>query len=135
MSNILAQEIIEGNFNKMSIPAVRYGEYGGIYDENIDYINAVGIGSDNNIYLAKSYQDLMSLRQNESYIRYSMTGITTIEELIYGMEFLLINLEGVENTSEIYVKDYRGYVLPIKEIAVDEVGGRIMFVTDYVEDN
>lgn len=129
MSSVLVQDLLKSNFNDTSMPAITYGEYDGVYDENIDYIDSVGIGSDNNIYLAKSYEELNSLRHNESYIRYSLTGISSIKELIYGMEFLLINLEGYEKTSEIYVKDYKGYVLPVKYVMVDMDADRVVFIT------
>lgn len=129
MSSVLVQDLLKSNFNDTSMPAIAYGEYDGVYDENIDYIDSVGIGSDNNIYLAKSYEELNSLRHNESYIRYSLTGISSIKELIYGMEFLLINLEGYEKTSEIYVKDYKGYVLPVKYVMVDMDADRVVFIT------
>lgn len=130
MSSVLVQEVIKGKFDDTSRPAIAYGEYDGFYDEDIDYINAVGIGIDNNIYLAKSYEELNSLRHNESYIRYSLTGTPIVERLIYGMEFLLTNLDGYEKTSEIYVKDYKGYVLPIKYVMIDMDADRLVFVAE-----
>ena len=77
MKSILVQDITNGEFNYSSFPAIAWGEFGGVYD---DYVDAVGIGSDNNI--------------------------------------------------NVYVKDCKGYVLPIKEIIEDEDSNKIVFVVE-----
>lgn len=130
MDNISIQDIIEGEFNYSSLPAIAYDEFGGVYDyEDIDYIDAVGIGDDNNIYLARSHEELYSLKQNQVYIKRCICGIPDFLKMMVHIKYLLGN--NIDRNVSVYIKDGKGYVLPIKEIAVDEVGGRVIFVTQY----
>lgn len=130
MSSILVQEVIKGKFDDTSRPAIAYGEYDGLYDEDIDYINAVGIGTDNNIYFANCFGELESVLQNDIYIPRAVTGVFTVKGLINAIRFLSTTLEGCDRTAKAYVKDYKGYVLPIKEIIEDKDVDRLVFVAE-----
>lgn len=133
MNSISIQDIINGKFNYSSFPAIAWGEFGGVYDdEDIDYVDAVGIGSDNNIYLARSYEELNSRKQNQVYIRICIIGISDFLKMMRDIHFLIGN--DIDNNINVYVKDCKGYVLPIKEAIEDEDSNKIVFVTDPVED-
>lgn len=128
MSNILAQEIIKGNFNDVSTPTIAYGDYGGVWDESTDDIDSVGVGDDNNIYMASCYEELTSMLQNDAFIIFSVDGIPKTKVLIEALKFLSI-VGRVEETAKVYVKDYKGYVLPVEEIIDDKDSERLVFVT------
>ena len=129
MNSILVQDIFKGNFNDAGIPAIAYGDYGGVWDEDLDYIDAVGV-SDNNIYFANCFGELESALQNDIYIPRAVTGVSTVKGLINAIRFLSTTLEGCDRTAKAYVKDYKGYVLPIKEIIEDKDADRLVFVAE-----
>lgn len=131
MNSILVQDIFNGKFNDVSIPAIAYGEYDGVYDEDLDYIGAVGVSIDNNIYFANCFGELESVLQNDIYIsRAVVTGVSTVKGLINAIRFSSTTLEGCDRTAKAYVKDYKGYVLPIKEIIEDKDADRLVFVAE-----
>ena len=131
MSNILIQDIIKSKFKDDSLPTIAYGNCGGVYDENIDDdLDAVGVGDDNNIYIASCYELLESMLQNDSFLVYSVTGLPNIKVLIDALKFLSTIGEGVEETAKVYVKDYKGCVLPVKEIIDARDSNRVVFVTE-----
>lgn len=127
MNTISIQDIINGEFNYSSFPAIAWGEFGAVY-----YVDAVGIDSDNNIYLARSYEELNSSKQNQIYIRRCICGISDFLKMMRDIHFLIGN--DIDNNINVYVKDCKGYVLPIKEVIEDEDSNKIVFVTDSVED-
>ena len=129
MSNILAQDIFKGNFKDDSLPAIAYGDYGGVCDESIEYIDAIGIGDDSNIYMANCYEELESILQNDSFIVYSVTGLPNIKVLIDALKFLSTTPGGADKTAKVYVKDYKGYVLPVRQIIDDRDSCILVFVT------
>lgn len=128
MSSILVQDIFKGNFNDMSTLAVAYGDYGGVWDEDLDYIDSVGVGDDNNIYFANCYEELVSMLQNDSFIIFSVDGVSITKMLIEALKFLSI-VGRVEETAKVYVKDDKGYVLPVRQIIDDRDSDRLVFVT------
>ena len=130
MSNILMQDIIKSKFRDNSLPTIAYGDYGGVYDESIDYIDAVGVGDDSNIYMASCYGKLESMEQNDSVILCSVSGLCSIKELVDALKFLSTLGEGVEKTAKVYAKDYKGYVLPVEEIIEDKDADRLVFVAE-----
>ena len=130
MSNILMQDIIKSKFRDNSLPTIAYGDYGGVYDENIDYIGAVGVSDDRNIYMASCYGKLKSMEQNDSVILCSVSGLCSIKELVDALKFLSTLGEGAEKTAKVYVKNYQGYVLPVEEIIDDRDADRIVFVAE-----
>lgn len=127
MNTISIQDIINGEFNYSSFPAIAWGEFGAVY-----YVDAVGIDSDNNIYLARSYEELNSRKQNQIYIRRCICGISDFLKMMRDIHFLIGNV--IDNNINVYVKDCKGYVLPIKEAVEDEDSNKIVFVTDSVKD-
>lgn len=129
MSNILLKDIIKGNFKDDSLVTTAYGDYGGVWDESIDYIDAVGVGDDRNIYMASCYGELTSMLQNDAFIIFSVDGIPKTKVLIEALKFLSI-VGRVEETAKVYVKDYKGYVLPVEEIIDDKDSDRVVFVTE-----
>ena len=129
MSNILMQDIIKSKFRDNSLPTIAFGDYDGVYDEIIEYIDSVGVGDDSNIYIASCYGELESMEQNDSVILYSVTGLCSIKALIDALKFLSTLGEGVEKTAKVYVKDYKGYVLPVQKIIDDRHSDRVVFVT------
>ena len=131
MSNILMQDIIKGNFEDNSLPTIAFGDYDGVYDEIIEYIDSVGVGDDSNIYMASCYGKLESMEQNDSVILYSVSGLYSIKGLVDALKFLSILGEGAEKTAKVYVKNYNGYVLPVEEIIDDRDADRVVFVTQY----
>ena len=136
MSNILMQDIIKSKFRDNSLPTIAYGDYGGVYDESIDYIGAVGVGDDRNIYMASCYGKLKSMEQNDSVILCSVTGLCSINGLVDDLKFLSTLGEGTEKTAKVYVKNYKGYVLPVEKIIDDRDADRVVFVTpDYIVDS
>ena len=73
MNTISIQDIINGEFNYSSFPAIAWSEFGDVY-----YVDAVGVGDDNNIYIASCYELLESMLQNDSFLVYSVTGLPNI---------------------------------------------------------
>lgn len=122
------QDIINGEFKDDSLLTIAYGDYGGVYDESIDYIDAVGVGDDRNIYMASCYGKLESMEQNDSVILCSVSGLCSIKELVDALKFLSTLGEGAEKTAKVYVKNYKGYVLPVEEIIDDRDADRVVFV-------
>ena len=129
MNTISIQDIIKSKFRDNSLPTIAYGDYGGVYDESIDYIGAVGVGDDRNIYMASCYGKLESMEQNDSVILCSVTGLCSIKGLVDDLKFLSTLGEGAEKTAKVYVKNYKGYVLPVEEIIDDRDADRVVFVT------
>lgn len=127
MNTISIQDIINGEFNYSSFPAIAWSEFGAVY-----YVDAVGIDSDNNIYLARSYEELNSRKQNQIYIRRCICGISDFLKMMRDIHFLIGN--DIDNNINVYVKDCKGYVLPIKEVIDDRGSDRVVFVTDPAED-
>lgn len=130
MDSISIQDIIKGKFKDDSLLTIAYGDYDGVYDESTDYINSVGVGSDNNIYFANCYGELISMLQNDSFIIFSVDGVSITKVLIEALKFLSI-VGRVEETAKVYVKDYKGYVLPVQEIIDDRDSERVVFITQY----
>lgn len=122
MNTISIQDIINGEFNYSSLPVISYGQYG------IDYVDAVGVGKDKNIYLARTYEELVSMLQNDSFIVFSVNGVSMTKVLIEALKFLSI-VGRAEETAKVYVKNDEGYVLPVQEIIDDRDSERIVFVT------
>lgn len=130
MDSISIQDIIKGKFKDDSLLTIAYGDYDGVYDESTDYINSVSVGSDNNIYFANCYGELISMLQNDSFIIFSVDGVSITKVLIEALKFLSI-VGRVEETAKVYVKDYKGYVLPVQEIIDDRDSERVVFITQY----
>ena len=128
MSNILMQDIIKGNFKGDSLLTIAYGDYGGVWDESTDDIDSVGVGDDSNIYFANCYEELVSMLQNDSFILFSVNGVSMTKVLIEALKFLSI-VGRAEETAKVYVKNDEGYVLPVQEIIDDRDSERIVFVT------
>lgn len=129
MSSILIQDITKSKFKDDSLPTIAYGDYGGVYDESIDYIDAVGVGDDRNIYMASCYGELENVLHSDSVMLYTVTGISTVKGLINALRFLSSLCKGFEETAKVYVKDYEGYVLSVQEIIDDRDSERLVFVT------
>lgn len=132
MSNILLKDIIKGNFKDDSLVTIAYGDYGGVWDESTDDIDSVGVGDDNNIYFANCYGELVSMLQNDSFIIFSVDGVSITKVLIEALKFLSI-VGRVEETAKVYIKNYEGYVLPVQEIIDDKDSERLVFVTETPE--
>ena len=130
MNSILVQDIFNGNFNEVSTPEIAYGDYGGVWDESTDYIDAIGVGDDNNIYMASCFGELESVLQNDIYIPRAVTGVSTVKGLINAIRFLSTTLGGCDRTAKVYVKDYKGYVVPVRQIIEDEDENKIVFVVE-----
>lgn len=128
MYSISIQDIIKGKFKDDSLLTIAYGDYDGVYDESTDYIDSVGVGDDNNIYFANCYEKLVSMLQNDSFIIFSVDGVSITKVLIEALKFLS-TVGRVEETAKVYVKDYKGYVLPVQEIIDDRDSERLVFVT------
>lgn len=126
MNSILVQDIFNGKFNDEGTLAVAYGDYGGVWDEDLDYIDSVGVGDDSNIYFANCYEELVSMLQNDSFIIFSVDGVSITKVLIEALKFLSI-VGRVEETAKVYVKDDKGYVVPVKQIIEDEDANKIVF--------
>lgn len=129
MNTISIQDIIKSEFKDYSLPAIAYGDYGGVWDESIDYIDAVGVGDDRNIYMASCYGELENVLHSDSVMLYTVTGVSTVKGLINALRFISSLCKGFEKTTKVCVKDYKGYVLPVEEIINDRDSDRVVFVT------
>ena len=129
MNSILIQDITKNKFKDDSLPTIAYGDYGGVCDESIDYIDAVGVGDDRNIYMASCYEELENVLHSDSVMLYTVTGVSTVKGLINALRFLSLLCKGFEETAKVYVKNYEGYVLPVQEIIDDRDSERFVFVT------
>lgn len=132
MSNILLKDITKNKFKDDSLLTIAYGDYVGVCDESIDYINAVGVGDVGSIYMASCYGELENVLYSDSIIMYSVIGLPNIKMLIETLKFLSI-VGRVEETTKVYVKNYEGYVLPVQEIIDDRDSERPVFVTETPE--
>lgn len=122
MNTISIQDIINGEFNYSSLPVISYGQYG------IDYVDAVGVGKDKNIYLARTYEELTSVRQNQVYIQKCICGISDLLKMMRDIKYLLCS--DIGGDISVYVKDFMGCVVPVKQVIEDEDAARLVFVTE-----
>lgn len=110
-----------------SLAVIAYESVYNAGDEDIDYIDAVGIDTDKNIYLAKDYKDLTSLEQNGVYIKKCISRITDFREMMMDIIHLIGRYSDPRGT--IFVKTYTGHILPVKEIIEDIEYQSIVFLT------
>lgn len=122
MDSILLHDIFEGEFNYSSLPVISYGQYG------IDYVDAVGVDKDKNIYLARTYEELTSVRQNQVDIQKCICGISDLLKMMKDIKYLLCS--DIGGNISVYVKDFTGCVVPVKQVIEDEDANKIVFVVE-----
>lgn len=105
-----------------------YDSYDGKYDEDIDYVDTVGVDKDNNIYFAKDANDLLSLEQNDKRINKYIVKIKGFSPLVLDVKHLLKS--EYSSKYDIYAKTYDGYVLPVSKFIVDLECKRIVFLVE-----
>lgn len=114
-----------GRIGEGGLAVIAYETYDS-EDEDVDYIDAVGVDKDKNIYFAKDYKDLVSLEQNGVYMKKCITRSADFRDMMCDV----IHLIGRYNIprGNAFVKNYMGYILPIREVIEDTEKNRAVFV-------
>lgn len=106
-------------------PYLTYGYYDGLYDECAVTIHALGVSSDNELIIARDYDELVNPSFGFTHIKQLYVGYNTVSEL----KDELINFRSkYASHLPIKIKGYTGKVDDIKEIVIDDELKRVVFV-------